>query len=97
LTKIVGILRGLFRAKLGSILVALKNLGFIKKLWGELKGDILRLMPDFHHNGKLTKSLNSAFIALIPKVDNPQRLNDFRPMLLVGSLYKILAKVLANK
>ncbi|PNX59990.1 cysteine-rich receptor-like protein kinase, partial [Trifolium pratense] len=44
-----------------------------------------------------TKGINSTFIALIPKVDSPQRLNDFRPILLVGSLYKILAKVLANR
>jgi hypothetical protein len=41
--------------------------------------------------------LNATFIALIPKVDSPQRLNDFRPISLVGSLYKILAKVLANR
>ncbi|CAJ2627985.1 unnamed protein product [Trifolium pratense] len=51
----------------------------------------------FHRNGKLSKGLNSTFIALIPKVDSPQRLNDFRPISLVGSLYKILAKVLANR
>jgi hypothetical protein len=43
------------------------------------------------------KGLNSAFIALIPKVDSPKRLNDFRPISLVGSLYKILTKVLANR
>jgi hypothetical protein len=45
----------------------------------------------------LTKGLNATFIALITKVDSPQRLNDFRPISLVGSLYKILAKVLANR
>jgi hypothetical protein len=37
------------------------------------------------------------FIALIPKVDIPQCLNDFRPISLVGSMYKILAKVRANR
>ncbi|GAU41596.1 hypothetical protein TSUD_196650 [Trifolium subterraneum] len=51
----------------------------------------------FHRNGRLSKGINATFIALIPKVESPQRLNDFRPISLVGSLYKILAKVLANR
>ncbi|GAU38950.1 hypothetical protein TSUD_363890 [Trifolium subterraneum] len=59
--------------------------------------DIMRFITDFHRNGKLSRGLNSTFIALIPKVDRPQKLNDFRPISLVGSLYKILAKVLANR
>ncbi|XP_024640828.1 uncharacterized protein [Medicago truncatula] len=50
-----------------------------------------------HKNGKLTKGINSTFIALIPKVASPQSLNEFRPISLVGSLYKILAKILANR
>jgi hypothetical protein len=45
----------------------------------------------------LSRGINSTFIALIPKVDNPQRLNDFQPISLVGCLYKILSKVLANR
>ena len=36
-------------------------------------------------------------IKSLPKIDNPQRLNDFRPIALVGCLYKILAKMLANR
>jgi len=52
---------------------------------------------EFHRNGRLAKGINSTFIALIPKIDSPQRLSDFRPILLVGSLYKILSKVLANR
>ncbi|GAU32659.1 hypothetical protein TSUD_218360 [Trifolium subterraneum] len=50
----------------------------------------------FHRNDKLTKGVNSTFIALIPKVDSPQILHDFRPISLMGSMYKILAEVLAN-
>lgn len=45
----------------------------------------------------MTKGINSTFIALIPKVDSLQRLNDFRSISLVGSMYKILSKVLANR
>ncbi|CAJ2673682.1 unnamed protein product [Trifolium pratense] len=73
------------------------NFGFIKDFWAEMQGDIMRFISEFHRNGRLTKGLNATFIALIPKVDSPQRLNDFRPISLVGSLYKILAKVLANR
>jgi exonuclease III len=73
------------------------SFGFVKECWNLLKDDLFRFLVEFHRNGKLTKGLNSTFIALIPKVDNPQRLNDFRPISLVGSLYKILAKVLANR
>ncbi|GAU34888.1 hypothetical protein TSUD_144190 [Trifolium subterraneum] len=73
------------------------NIGFIKDFWPELQGDVMRFISEFHWNGKLTKGLNSTFIALIPKVENPQRLNDFQPISLVGCLYKILAKVLANR
>jgi hypothetical protein len=73
------------------------NFGFIKEFWSLLKEDIMRFMWDFHINGKLTKGINSTFIALIPKVDSPRRLNDFSPISLVGCLYKIVAKVLANR
>jgi hypothetical protein len=62
------------------------NFGFFKDFWIELKGDVMRFMYEFHRNGKLTKGINSTFIALIPKVDSPQPLNEFRPISLVGSL-----------
>jgi hypothetical protein len=62
-----------------------------------MKDNILRFTSEFHRNGKLSKGLNSTFITLIPKVDIPQTLNDFRPISLVGYLYKIQAKVLENR
>ncbi|GAU47312.1 hypothetical protein TSUD_283800 [Trifolium subterraneum] len=73
------------------------HFSFVKEFRGEMKDDIMRFLNEFHRNGKLTKGINSTFIALIQKVDNPQQLNDFRPISLVGSIYKILAKVLANR
>jgi len=56
----------------------------------------MRFISEFRRNGRLTKGINNTFIALMPKIDSPQCLNDFRPISLVGSLHKILAKVLAN-
>jgi len=73
------------------------SFGFIKDFWEDIKGDVIRFISDFHRNGKLTRGINNTFIALIPKVDSPQRLQEFRPIALVGCLYKILSKVLANR
>jgi len=73
------------------------NFGFIKDFWIELKDDIMRFISEFHRNGKLTKGINNTFISLIPKVDSPPKLSDFWPISLVGSMYKILAKLLSNK
>jgi len=73
------------------------HFGFIKEFWEVVQGDIMRFITDFHRNGRLTRGINSTFIALIPKVDSPPSLHDFRPISLVGCLYKILLKVLANR
>jgi len=51
---------------------------FIKQFWHILKEDFMTFLTEFHCNGKLAKGINSTFIALIPKVQSPQRLNDFR-------------------
>jgi hypothetical protein len=59
------------------------NFSFIKDFWPEIKYDTVRFISEFHCNDKLTKGINCTFIALIPKVDIPQCLNDFRPISLV--------------
>ncbi|GAU48696.1 hypothetical protein TSUD_186890 [Trifolium subterraneum] len=58
------------------------NLAFFKDFWDVLKIDLLNFFAEFHRNGKLTKGLNSTFIPLIPKVESPQRMADFRPIAL---------------
>ena len=41
--------------------------------------------------------LNHTYIALIPKVCNPRKVTEFRPISLYNVIYRIVAKVLANK
>ena len=72
------------------------NFGFIKDFWAELNSDFMRFISKFHRNEKLITGINNTCIALIPKVESHQGLSDFRPLSLVGSLYKMLAKVLSN-
>jgi hypothetical protein len=47
------------------------HFGFIKDFWSDLKSDTMRFISEFHRNGRLSKGINSTFIALIPKIDNP--------------------------
>uniref|UniRef100_A0A2N9FWK9 Reverse transcriptase domain-containing protein n=1 Tax=Fagus sylvatica TaxID=28930 RepID=A0A2N9FWK9_FAGSY len=48
-------------------------------------------------SGKQHECLNATFLSLIPKKANAVEVKDYRPISLVGSVYKILAKVLANR
>ena len=52
---------------------------------------------DFHERGRFVRVLNATFLVLIPKKGGVDDLRDFRPISLVGGLYKLLAKVLANR
>lgn len=70
---------------------------FIKEIWGDIKQDFMIFLSKFHINGILAKGMNYTFIGLIPKVENPQRLGGFRPILVVGRLYKVLANVFVNR
>ncbi|XP_028123599.1 uncharacterized protein LOC114320724 [Camellia sinensis] len=73
------------------------NMICFQKLWKLMKRDVCNFFKEFHMNGKLLKRLNSSFISLIPKKDNPVGHGDYRPISLIGSMYKILAKVLASR
>jgi hypothetical protein len=45
----------------------------------------------------MPSSLNRTNIALIPKVKNPTRVTEFRPISLCNVMYKVISKVLANR
>ena len=62
-----------------------------------MEKDVLAVFEEFYQHSKFKKSLNATFITLIPKKNGASNIQDFRPISLVGSVYKILAKVLANR
>jgi hypothetical protein len=73
------------------------NYAFIKEFWGLMKYDVRILFDQFHGNECIPKCLLSYFLTLVPKVKSPQRLKDFRPISLLGCVYKLIAKVLAAR
>lgn len=59
--------------------------------------DIWNVVDAFQRKGTFDRSINSTFIALIPKKKGAVEIKDFRPISLLGSVYKILAKLLAER
>ena len=66
----------------------IRNIGSLEVVAG-----ILSCLKD----GSLLKKINHTNIYLIPKVQNPESVKDFRPISLCNVIYKIIAKVLANR
>ena len=57
----------------------------------------MNCMEEFYSRVKLLRSLGASFISLVPKRKGELGIKDYRPIKLTGSIYKILAKVLAER
>lgn len=73
------------------------NFKFIKSVWEVIKVDIYEIVHEFWASPKLPKGCNNTFIALIPKIENPNEFKDFRPISMVGCIYRIISKLLARR
>ena len=57
----------------------------------------MRFFGEFYEHGNFVKSPNATFLVLIQKKAGVEDLRDFRPISLLGGLYKWLTKVSANR
>lgn len=73
------------------------NGDFIKACWDIISQDFYKLIEDFYEGHISLQSINSSYITLIPKKDNPTSPNDFRPISLLNCTIKIITKLLANR
>ncbi|RVX15029.1 LINE-1 retrotransposable element ORF2 protein [Vitis vinifera] len=65
--------------------------------WDVIKEDLVRVFAEFHSSGIINQSTNASFIVLLPKKSVTKKISDFRPISLITSLYKIIAKVLSGR
>jgi len=73
------------------------NFNFIKKNWDTIGDEFIKSVLSFFELGFIPRRCNVSFVALIPKRENPMSLHDFRPISLVGCVYKVITKILANR
>ena len=62
-----------------------------------IKTEIYSLVHEFWRSSKLPKGSNVAFITLIAKTENPGGFKDYRPISMVGCIYKIIAKIMTRR
>jgi len=71
------------------------NFGFLKFCWDFIKLDMVLVVKDFAEKSHWPKGSNASFLCLVPKVENHMQLGEFRPISLVGCLYKVISKALS--
>jgi len=72
-------------------------MAFFQDFWDVIKSDIMGVFYDFHAHNKFVESLNASFIALIRKKFGDDQSQGLMAYYLVSGVYKIIAKVLANR
>ena len=72
------------------------NTGLFKMCWNTIKEDFVAFLNEFCSSSILPKAIIASFLTLILKVDNDQEVSEFRPIYLISSLHKIVAKVIPS-
>lgn len=70
---------------------------FLKSCWHIIKEDFYKLCDQFVEGTLNLESINDGFITLIPKINSPTSVNDFRPITLLNCCLKVITKLLANR
>lgn len=70
---------------------------FYKYFWHIVGSDVTKAVLTTLNFGFVPESINTIFIALIPKIKDHKNVSDFRPISLCNRVYKLIAKVLVNR
>ncbi|GJT47353.1 putative RNA-directed DNA polymerase [Tanacetum coccineum] len=73
------------------------NFKFIKRFWDLIQDDFISCIKHFESSSHLGRGCNPSFISLIPKCKDPIDISDYRPISLIGCVYKIISKLLASR
>lgn len=70
---------------------------FYKCFWNMLGGDLEDEVLQAVNSATIPEGWNDTTIVLIPKVTNPEKITQFRPISLCNVVYKVISKLLANR
>jgi hypothetical protein len=72
------------------------NVDFFLHFFDLVAKDLLEVVEETRITGMVIRSLNSTFIALIPKVNGPTNFGDFR-LIAFNLCYKVISKIIAKR
>lgn len=70
---------------------------FFQKCWPILGSKMTEALETTRSSRRFLREINNTFIVLIPKKDKALYLDEFRPISLCNTIYKVLTKTLANR
>jgi len=70
---------------------------FFKKYWHIVGEDVWNMVREAFIHGSFDRKLAETLVVLIPKMDAPTSIKQFRPISLCKVIYKIIMKVLVNR
>ena len=70
---------------------------FFQSFWHLIGDDVSKTVLDCLNSCHIPKEFNFTYVTLIPKVKNPEKISEFRPISLCNVIYKLISKVLANR
>ncbi|GMP61571.1 hypothetical protein CsSME_00023980 [Camellia sinensis var. sinensis] len=70
---------------------------FFQNAWDVVGFEVTLAIKSFFDSGELLKEINNTTIALVPKVCNPTKVGDHRPISCCNTIYKCIAKIIANR
>ncbi|GJY81936.1 RNA-directed DNA polymerase, eukaryota, reverse transcriptase zinc-binding domain protein [Tanacetum coccineum] len=68
-----------------------------EKAWNVVGSDVCNAIKEFFASGKLLKEINSTLISLVPKIQTPCKVNDFRPIACCNVIYKCIRKIITDR
>ena len=70
---------------------------FIKKTWEVIKYNLLEIMNDMYRDGIISDQQNHGIRDCLPKNPDPMRIEDYRPLTLMNTDYKLFTRFIANR
>lgn len=70
---------------------------FFQSNWQTVGPHICLEIQDFFSTRTLPSNINTTHVRLIPKIPNPKRMSDYRPIALCTVYYKIISKLLTKR